>query len=119
MPTDGLVAPRLVRLSVGANEEAGSCPTVPPLPEAHARLLQVVAGLRKSPPTPANRHPGFGQACLELREPGLQDLEPALLVEALGAAGIAPDPSPAALNPNPESLLDGNHSACVWRDHAQ
>src|SRR2546428_11526458 len=112
MPTDGLVAPRLVRLSVGADEEACGPPALLPALEAEARLVEMMAALRKSPPTPADRHPGIGQACLELREPGLQGLEPALLVEALGAAGIAPDPSPAAPNPNPESLLDGSDS-CV------
>src|SRR5437660_3192945 len=110
MPTDGLVAPCLVCLSVGADEPACGPPALLPALEAEARFVEMVAGLRKSPPTPADRHPGIGQACLELREPGLPGLEPALLVEALGAAGIAPDPSPATPNPNPESLLDGSDS---------
>src|ERR1700680_1738725 len=93
MPADGLVAPGLVRFTVGGHEPPRCLPSLPPGVLVKAGSVEGMAGPGPGPATAADRHP----ACLEVRldagEAGLEALEPALLVETLGRRGVTPPPA--------------------------
>src|SRR5205807_3703921 len=95
MPSDGLVAPRLVGFPVCADEEAGSLPPLPPLRLGESRLPEMVAAPGKAASSPAHRHPALRQVSFNVSQPYFEDLETALLLKALGPTRIAPGPFPA------------------------
>src|SRR5205085_2948564 len=106
VPADGLVAARLVRLAVSADEEACSFPLLSPLRPGESRLLEMVAAPGKAASSPAHRHPGLREAGFNVSQPSLEDLETALLLEALGAARIPSVLSPALTNRHAKAPLD-------------
>jgi hypothetical protein len=91
--SDGFVAPCLVRLPVGGDEQPGGLPVFSPPGLGQARFFAVVPGSRKPSAAPAHRDPAVGDPALGFGEPGLKHLESALLLEPLGAGGVATGPA--------------------------
>ena len=109
VPSDGLVAPRLVGFPICGEEQAGSNPALLPLIRTEPCLLEMVADPGKAASTPAHRHPGLRQTGFNLAQPCFEDLEPVPPLEALGGAHVAPGPSPALANRHSKAPFDRVH----------
>jgi hypothetical protein len=91
--SDGFVAPCLVRLPVGGNEQPGDLPALSPPGLGQVRFFAVVAGSRQPSAAPAHRDPAVCDTALGFGKPALKHLESALLLEALGPGGVAAGPA--------------------------
>jgi hypothetical protein len=95
MHPDGLVAPGLVGLAIGGEEQPLRLPPSPPLRHGQRGVVPVegVAELREPTPPTAHRHPTSRDALLDLGQPRLHVLEAALLLEPLRPTLIRPRPA--------------------------
>src|SRR5512133_3148581 len=80
---DCLVAPPLVGLTIGADEQAGRLPPLLPLHRGDPDLIDVVPGPGKAPTTPADRQPPILEPGFHPDKAGLQHLQTTLLLVAL------------------------------------
>jgi hypothetical protein len=87
---DGLVAPPLVGLTIGADEQAGRLPPLLPLHRGDPDLIEVVPGPGKAPTTPAARQPPIIEPGFHPDKADLQQLQATLLLVALTRTFIAP-----------------------------
>jgi hypothetical protein len=106
MYANSLVAPSLVCLTVGAEEQPSSLPPPMPLGLGKTRRLQVMASSRQPAATSNHRYlptvetlVGFGQSVLE-------HLQPSSLLPSLRRCGVPTYPAIPAANWSLKTLLD-------------
>jgi hypothetical protein len=108
MYTDGLVAPRLVGLTVCGQEQPLSLPLLPPvlLGRRFIFAIEGVTELGEPAAAAADGHAPLRQPPVDLAEPCVKVLKAALLSEPLGPRRIPADPTDPLANWHVEAELD-------------